>query len=150
MIWNGTAYYNNNGNTNNQNNPVTGSVTVQEGGPGGGPTITNTDYRGFYAWRVKRLKGVTIKDANGTSYGENSIIDAETRLLFHIENEYDNEVDFEALWAKAYVVESNTATGLNASVSYERNFVVGVTNIGTTALNVPVTYSSCYPDGTSV
>ena len=148
VIWNGTAYYNNNGNTNNQNNPVTGSVTVQEGGPGGGPTITNTDYRGFYAWRVKRLKGVTIKDAYGTSYGENSIIDAETRLLFHTENEYDNEVDFEALWAKAYVVENgNTASGLNANVSYERNFVVGATTING-ALNVPVTYSSYYPDGT--
>ena len=146
MIWNGRAYWN----TNGQSNPVTGSATVQEGGPGGGSTITNTDYRGFYAWRVKRLKGVTIEDAYGTSYGENSIIDAETRLLFHIENEYDNEVDFEALWAKAYVVESNTATGLNASVSYERNFVVGVGNIGNTSLTVPATYSSYYPDGTQV
>lgn len=142
VIWNEIAYYN----TNGQNNPVTGSTTVQEGGPGGGPTITNTDYRGFYAWRVKRLKGVTIKDAYGTSYGENSIIDAETRLLFHIENEYDNEVDFEALWAKAYVSTSNNGAGLNSNVSYERNFVVGVTQIN--ALNVPATFSSYYPDGT--
>jgi hypothetical protein len=109
--------------------------------------IPQTDYRGFYAWRVKHLKGVTIEDANGTSYGENSIIDAETQLLFHTENEYDNEVDFEALWAKAYVVTSNTANGLNANVSYERNFVVGVNSINT-ALNVPVTYSSYNPDGT--
>ena len=148
VIWNERAYYN----TNNQNNPVTVSATVQEGGPGGGPIITNTDYRGFYAWRVKRLKGVTIKDAYGTTYDEeeNPIIPAETRLLFHIENEYDNEVDFEALWAKAYVVESNTESGLNANVSYERNFVVGVTNIGTNSLTVPVTYSSYYPDGTQV
>lgn len=108
------------------------------------------DYRGFYAWRVKRLKGVTIKDAYGTTYDEeeNPIIPAETRLLFHIENEYNNEVDFEALWAKAYVVTSNTASGLNAN-SYERNFVVGLNNIGN-ALNVPVTYSSYYPDGTQV
>ena len=111
---------------------------------------TGDDYRGFYAWRVKRLKGVTIKDAHGTTYDEeeNPIIPAETRLLFHIENEYDNEVDFEALWAKAYVVTSNTASGLNAN-SYERNFVVGLTSIGN-ALNVPVTYSSYYPDGTQV
>ena len=109
---------------------------------------TGDDYRGFYAWRVKRLKGVTIKDAYGTTYDEeeNPIIPAETRLLFHIENEYDNEVDFEALWAKAYVVTSNTASGLNAN-SYERNFVVGLTSIGN-ALTVPVTYSSYYPDGT--
>ncbi len=138
LIWTGTS----------TGQTVTGDVTVQEGGPGGGPTITNTDFRGFYAWRVKRLKGVTIRDAYGTTYGENSIIDAETRLLFHTENEYDNEVDFEALWAKAYVVENgNTASGLNANVSYERNFVVGATTING-ALNVPVTYSSYYPDGT--
>ena len=138
LIWTGTS----------TGQTVTGDVTVQEGGSGGGPTITNTDYRGFYAWRVKRLKGVTIKDAYGTTYDEeeNPIIPAETRLLFHIENEYDNEVDFEALWAKAYVVTSNTASGLNAN-SYERNFVVGLTSIGN-ALTVPVTYSSYYPDGT--
>ena len=142
MIWNPSAYGNN-----GQNNPVTGSTTVQEGGSSGG-TITNTDYRGFYAWRVKRLKGVTIEDAYGKSYDVDSIIPAETRLLFHTENEYNNEVDFEALWAKAYVVESNTESGLNANVSYERNFVVGVTNIGTNSLTVPVTYSSYYPDGT--
>ncbi len=108
---------------------------------------TGDDYRGFYAWRVKRLKGVTIEDAYGKSYDVDSIIPAETRLLFHTENEYNNEVDFEALWAKAYVVESNTESGLNANVSYERNFVVGLTSIGN-ALTVPVTYSSYYPDGT--
>lgn len=118
---------------------VTAQGTV--GSAGGG-----ADYRGFYAWRVKRLQGVTIRDAYGTTYGENSIIDAETRLLFHTENEYDNEVDFEALWAKAYVSTSNNGAGLNSNVSYERNFVVGVTQIN--ALNVPATYSSYYPDGT--
>ena len=143
VIWNGIAYWN----TNNQNNPVTGSVTVQEGGSGGG-TYTSTDYRGFYAWRVKRLKDVTIKSADGnTTYNENDIIPAETRLLFHTENEYGNEVDFEALWAKAYMVNSNTGSGLNSNVSYERNFVVGETTINE-ALYVPVTYSSYYPDGT--
>lgn len=136
LIWTGTS----------TGQTVTGDVTVQEGGPGGGPTITNTDYRGFYAWRVKRLKGVTIKDANNNTYGVNSIIPAETRLMFHIENEYDNEVDFEALWAKAYVSTSNNGAGLNSNVSYERNFVVGVTQIN--ALNVPATFSSYYPDGT--
>ena len=107
----------------------------------------NANYCGFYAWRVKRLKGVTIKDAYGNSYGVNSIIPAETRLLFHIENEYGNEVDFEALWAKAYVVTSNNMYGLNAYVSYERNFVVGVTDIGNPS-TYPVTYSSYYPNGT--
>ncbi len=149
VIWTGIAYYS----TNGQNNPVTGSVTVQEGGPGGGQTITFTDYRGFYAWRVKRLQGVTIKDAYGNTYDENSTIFAETRLIFQIDNEYGNEVDFEALWAKAYVgtVTSNpwgqvVVSGLNTNVSYERNFVVGVTRIN--ALNVPATYSSYYPDGT--
>ena len=132
FIWEGKSYRN--------NAATTGNATVQEGGS------TVPDYRGFYAWRVKRLKGVTIKDANNNTYGVNSIIPAETRLMFHIENEYDNEVDFEALWAKAYVSTSNNGAGLNSNVSYERNFVVGVTQIN--ALNLPATYSSYYPDGT--
>lgn len=99
------------------------------------------DYRGFYAWRVKRLSGVTI-----TGYGVGDIIPAETEIEFVTTNAEGNEVDFEALWAQAYVVTSNTATGLHAGVSYERNFIVGAAP--NAALTVPVTYSSYNPDGT--
>ena len=137
QVWNFNR--NTNGTTTNNYNVAAGSST----------TIPCGIYRGFYAWRVKHLEGVTIKDAYNNTYNENSIIPAETRVLFHTENEYDNEVEFEALWAQAYVVTSNTANGLNANVSYERNFVVGEDNIGTAELTVPVTYSSYYPDGTS-
>ena len=100
------------------------------------------DYRGFYAWRVKRLSGVTID-----GYGVGDIIPAETEIKFvAAANSTNNEVDFEALWAQAYVNTSNSATGLHAGVSYERNFIVGTT---ASSVGVPVTYSSYYPDGTS-
>jgi hypothetical protein len=104
-------------------------------------------YRGFYAWRVKRLSnGLSIKDGEAT-LGVGSIIPAETEIKFvATANSTDNEVEFEALWAQAYVVTSNTATGLHAGVSYERNFVVGAAP--NAALNVPVTYSRYNPDGT--
>ena len=105
----------------------------------------NAKYRGFYAWRVKRLNGVTIQRADGTTVGVNGTIGADEHIEFVTSNAKGNEVDFEALWAQAYVVESNTATGLHANVSYERNFVVGA---GASNINVPVTYSSNYPDGT--
>ena len=108
---------------------------------------SDTKYRGFYAWRVKNLSnGLTIKRANGNTVAVGGIINAEEEVEFLTSNAEGNEVDFEALWAQAYVVTSNTATGLHTGVSYERNFIVGATP---SALNVPVTYSSYYPDGTS-
>lgn len=114
---------------------ATGNITAQ--------STTVPGWRGFYAWRVKSLSGVTI---SGHNVGD--IIPAEEEIEFVAEpNSTENEVEFEALWAQAYVVTSNTATGLHAGVSYERNFVVGAAP-GTTELSVPVTYSSYYPDGT--
>ena len=110
---------------------------------------TEKDYRGFYAWRVKRLSGDLKIKVNGTEYSSTTnipLIDAETEIEFITSKEYGNEVDFEALWAQAYVVTSNTATGLHAGVSYERNFIVGAAP--NAALTVPVTYSSYNPDGT--
>ncbi len=108
--------------------------------------ISEGDWRGFYAWRVKSLSnGLSIKSKDGnTTYGLGGIIPAETEIEFITNNQEGNEVEFEALWAKAYVVTTNTATGLHANVSYERNFVVGATP---SALSVPVTYSSYYPNG---
>ncbi len=112
-------------------------------------TSSENIYRGFYAWRVKRLSsGLAIQSKDGnTPYGVGDIIPAEEEIEFVAEpNSTDNEVEFEALWAQAYVVTSNTATGLHAGVSYERNFIVGTT---AARVGVPVTYSGYYPDGTS-
>ena len=154
LIWTGRAYWN----TNGQSNPVTESATVQEGGSGG-QTITTTDYRGFYAWRVKRLGGgLTILRANGTEVHEGDMINAEETIKFRASNEEGNEVDFEALWAKAYVFASisalnsagngnyvTDATGEHRA--YERNFVVVTANVGTTANTRPATITCLNPDG---
>ena len=123
---NGTIIWNNV--TADSNTPRTGNLNLVAAGAG--VTLSCGIYRGFYGWRVKRLSGVTI---NG--YEEGDIIPAETQIEFVTENAEGNEVDFEALWAQAYVVTSNTATGLHTGVSYERNFIVGATP---SALNVPV------------
>ncbi len=155
VIWNERAYYN----TNNQNNPVTGSTTVQEGGSSGG-SVTFNDYRGFYAWRVKRVSsGLTIKRANGNTVNEGDMVDAEEAIRFVTSKEDGNEVDFEALWAKAYVFSSISAlnsAGYGNYVSdaagqhraYERNFVVVTGDFGNTANTRPATITCLNPDGT--
>ena len=120
------------------------------------PTFTsgnNTYYTGFYGWRVKRLSGVTI---NG--YSEGSIIPAETEIEFVTNNSEGNEVDFEAVWARAYVFTSiadlnaNNATyvadGNGEHRAYERNFVVLNGNIGNTVNSRPATITCLNPDGT--
>ncbi|MBQ6728867.1 MAG: choice-of-anchor J domain-containing protein [Bacteroidales bacterium] len=78
-----------------------------------------TYYTGFYGWRVKSLNGVTI---NGYNVG--SIIPAETEIQFVTNNSDGNEVEFEAVWARAYVTNSTSTSDLQASVGYERNFMV--------------------------
>ncbi|MBP5340875.1 MAG: chitobiase/beta-hexosaminidase C-terminal domain-containing protein [Bacteroidales bacterium] len=107
-------------------------------------------YRGFYAWRVKSLSGGTIHSAasGGTSYGVGSTINAETEIFFAPSNEYGMEVEFEALWARAYV----STTGVpNYSLGVERNFYVitASANSNITAGNNPCTYTSIYPNGTT-
>ena len=97
--------------------------------------MTNfTGWRGFQGWRVKRLSGVTI-----TGYSVGDIIPAETVIEFITNNAKGNEVDFEAVWARAYVGGS-----YSSNVGYERNFV-----IGGGAVNYPATYSALYPNGTT-
>lgn len=100
----------------------------------------NSKWRGFAGWRVKRLSGVTI-----TGYAVDDVIPAETEIEFVTENAEGNEVEFEAMWAQAYVNTTNSATGLDGG-SYELNFIVGAAP--SAALSVPVTYSSYNPDGT--
>ena len=147
-----TARYDDNNGTVIWNNITANSGTPQTGNlnsiaAGASINLSYGIYRGFYAWRVKRLSGVTIKRANGSSVGVNGIINAEEEIEFvAAPNSTNNEVDFEALWAQACVSTSNDAGALNPNYSYERNFVVGAT--ASSALNVPVTYSSRYPDGT--
>ena len=107
----------------------------------------NSRWRGFQGWRVKRLtNNLSITDGDNNTYGVGAIIPAETEITFVTDKEDSNEVDFEAVWARAYVNTSNSATGLNGG-TYERNFIVGATP---GALTVPVTYSSYNPDGTFV
>ena len=125
--------------------------------------IPGTDYRGFYAWRVKRVSsGLEIQRANGTTVNVGDMVDAEEAIRFVTSKEDGNEVDFEALWAKAYVVtydSDNAVTVTNTAVGFERNFVVLARNNndfvlggGNNLLNNPnnraVTISSYYPDGT--
>ena len=77
-------------------------------------------YRGFYAWRIKSLSpGLSI---SGKSVGQT--INADEEIVFETTNDYGNEVEFEALWAQAYVTTGTSTSGLNSNVSYERNFMV--------------------------
>ncbi|MBR6441961.1 MAG: chitobiase/beta-hexosaminidase C-terminal domain-containing protein [Bacteroidales bacterium] len=112
-----------------------------------------SDWRGFYAWRVKSLSsGLSIKVGNTTytSSDINSgiIIYAEQEVEFITSNAKGNAVEFEALWAKAYLNDDaqghryeNSGDYRNA---YERNFkkVTSLTTYG-----YPVTISSINPDG---
>lgn len=105
---------------------------------------SDIDYRGFYAWRIKSLsEGLTI---SGKAVGE--IIYPDETIEFVTANAEGNEVEFEALWAKAWVnstSSSQRATNSgNYKNAYERNFKV-VTSL--TTYDYPVTISSIYPDG---
>ena len=109
--------------------------------------ITPKDYRGFYAWRVKRLSSdLSITDSDENTYGVGDIIYPGQEIQFVTEKS-TNEVEFEALWAKAWVNESSTnnrATNSgNYQNAYERNF-----KTSWASYTYPVTYSSRYPDGT--
>ena len=107
-------------------------------------------YRGFYKWRLKSFSGGSIYTASsgGTALQTGATIDAETEIFFAPTSEYGMEVEFEALWARAYVVTSNTTTGLNSSFTYERNFVFLSSNTtlsGNGLNNCPVTYTTLDP-----
>ena len=111
----------------------------------------NGRWRGFYAWRVKSLSnGLSIKVGN-TTYNSNNIssgiiIYAEQEVEFITSNPKGNTVEFEALWAKAYLDDGNNhySNSGNYRNAYERNFKK-VTSLST--YNYPVTISSINPDG---
>ena len=119
-------------------------------------TINTSQYRGFYAWRIKSLtSGLTIA---GKNIGD--IVYADEQISFVTDNAEGNEVEFEALWAQAYVTTCSSNNGLssaiasnnlNANVGYERNFVVLTNGAQTDIINntsqKPVTITQLYPDG---
>lgn len=134
--------------TGNNYTTATGNVNAQP--------ITVPAYRGFYAWRVKSLSnGLTITDAEENTYGVNSIIYADQEIEFVTAKAEGNEVEFEALWAQAYVTtgSTNMTTYVPATVTnaYERNFhvVTSSTSASSFQKSYPCTISSYYPDGTS-
>lgn len=110
----------------------------------------NTRWRGFYKWRVKKVSGGTIHSAStgGATYAQGSTIDAEEDIYFAPNSEYGMEVEFEALWARAYV---STSGAENYNVGVERNFYVltSSANNNITAGENPCTYTSIYPNGTT-
>ena len=119
-------------------------------------TMTAANFRGFYAWRVKSLSGgLTI---TGKSVG--SIIYADEEIEFVTSNAYGNEVEFEALWAQAYVTTGTTAMSSgnyatnsgNYKNAYERNFHVVTSSTAASSYQskgYPLTVTSFYPDGTA-
>ena len=112
------------------------NISITEGGS------SSADYRGFYAWRVKRLGGGLSIDGKGVG----SIIYPDETIEFVTSNDEGNEVEFEALWAKAWVDASSdtqraTNNG-NYQNAYERNF-----KTSWASYTYPVTYSSRYPNG---
>lgn len=115
-------------------------------------TVSFDHYRGFYAWRVKHLSsGLSIKDGDAT-LGVGSIIPAETEIEFVTDNAEGNEVEFEALWAKAYYYDATSQSGdLNANVGYERNFVKlgGEGTWDIDGITYPCTVSAYNPDGSN-
>lgn len=130
------------------NNTTTNSATVGDTGS------SSENYRGFYAWRVKSMSSdLSIKVGNTTYTSSNItngiIIYPDQEIEFVTAKQEGNEVEFEALWAKAWVnatgtTERATNSG-NYQNAYERNFKVGNT---ITTYNYPVTFSTIYPDGT--
>ena len=123
----------------------------------------DTRWRGFYRWRLKALGGGAIyrDTAMTVAVPVGTMLEAEDTVYFMPAAEYGMEVDFEAIWARAFVyptilqldqaAEGTYATGENA---YERNFVVhgtGADRRWERDQTQPVkdfTITAVYPNGT--
>ena len=132
-------------------------------------TDGTTKWRGFYKWRVKSVTGGGIYAAStgGTALGVGDLLDADKEYYFrptdsgqtNANNATSMEVEFEAVWARAYRVECNAnavSTNLSSgdlkTTSYERNFVVVKSGTGAGINNAsqkPVTVMMVEPDGSS-
>ncbi|MBP3763916.1 MAG: C10 family peptidase [Bacteroidales bacterium] len=133
----------------------------------------DTRWRGFYKWRIRRLVGGSVfaNQKRTQLLQQGDLVDADQTLWLDPAAEYGMEIEFEAIWARAFlfaptgpmegindtlVTDAMRATGTNA---YERNFVVlTASNISsitdgsetTMAYNVePLTITAVYPDGTN-
>ena len=117
----------------------------------------DTRWRGFYKWRVKRLVGGRLyADASKSSpVAQGTMVDAEQELWLDPAAEYGMEVDFEAVWARAFVFTSTAAlnaarayaTGTNA---YERNLVfLSASPSNMEANTYPATITAAAPDGSA-
>ncbi|MBR6272790.1 MAG: chitobiase/beta-hexosaminidase C-terminal domain-containing protein, partial [Bacteroidales bacterium] len=126
--------------TANSGTAVTNSLTAH-----GTLTINNPEgWRGFYAWRIKSLSsGLTI---SGKVVGDH-VYPGEL-ITFETTKEDGNEVEFEALWARAWVNSSSTSERAtnsgNYKNAYERNFKVGASLAN---YDYPVTFTTLLPDG---
>lgn len=120
-------------------------------------TVTTSDYRGFYAWRVKSMSnGLSIKVGDNTYTNANIttgiILYPDQEIEFVTANQEGNEVEFEAMWAKAYYYDATSQSGdLNANVGYERNFVKlgGEGTWDIDGITYPCTVSAYNPDGSN-
>ena len=140
------------------------------------PTYTdsgNARWRGFQCWRLKSVSNGKVFSASsgGNALATNTIINAETEIYFAPDGEYNMEVVFEAVGARAYVSSTLTTSGgqgnnqqnyytvSNQNVGYERNFVVitdaNTYNIGSSGNRTirndnsrAFTITAYYPDGT--
>ena len=88
-----------------------------------------TGWRGFQCWRLKSVSGGSVYSAatGGTALATGAIINGETDIYFAPSNEYGMEVEFEAVWARAYVVKGDQGTANNIlaqNVGVERNFLI--------------------------
>lgn len=126
-----------------------------------------TKWRGFYGWRIKSVTGGTIYDNGGTQRSVGYIFTTEyDKISFqptdnaktNANNATSMEVEFEAVWARAYRVTCNSnavSTAIENTAltdnSYERNFVVVNTGTGGAAISnnnqKPVTIMMVEPDG---
>ncbi|MBP3763322.1 MAG: hypothetical protein J6I49_05500 [Bacteroidales bacterium] len=134
----------------------------------------DTRWRGFYRWRVKRLTGGAIYTdmACTQSVTQGQMVDPEQLLWLRPAAEYGMEIDFEAIWARAFVFGPTMAAGginatdlaatdyASAPNAQERNFVVLTSsNIASVTLGsgetdlaynmLPATVMGLYPDGTN-
>ncbi len=122
-----------------------------------------TGWRGFQCWRLKSVTGGAVYSAasGGTALAVNAIVNAETDIYFAPNSEYGMEVEFEAVWARAYLKKGNSGNA-NAILDHgdlgvERNFMTLTQNqnyrfnggSGRRITNVDraVTISCYYPNG---
>ncbi|MBP3763314.1 MAG: fibronectin type III domain-containing protein [Bacteroidales bacterium] len=137
-------------------------------------------WRGFFAWRLKHVAGGAIyrAETGGSALAVGDTVGADVQVYFQPDAEDGMEVEFEALWARAWLTISYTSWGpvsgytadrgvFKQNVGVERNFCVlqdytthvfqsratsggrPIADVDGNFPTVPVTYTSVLPNGTS-